>query len=105
MKIKLATLVCALLISNAVYAEQGWSGYHTIDVIDSLPSERAAFISLNNYTNSICSGHRILLEGATDSKFNQLFSMVLSAFHSGARVNFLLGNDNDCKTHRVLLAK
>jgi len=96
-------VIAFLLIgtSKNAYSEQGWTSYSEIEVLDSLPSERNTFITLKGYSNSICSANRIMLTSATDTKFNQLFSIVLSAFHAGAKVSFLLSNDNDCVANRV----
>lgn len=87
------------------FAQQGWTPSLEIQRIDSLPNDGETYITLKNYTNSVCSNHRIMLKAYSDEKFNQLLSMVLGAFYANGKVSFYLGNDNDCDSYRVTLEK
>ena len=106
-KLKTYLLTIAVFYSaNILAAEQGWTGPHHIKLVDSATtSKNNALISLEGYSNSTCSSNRIFLAIADDQKFNQLFSMMLGAFHAGKKVDFYLPNSSDCTSTRLAVIK
>lgn len=98
--------IAALNSANILAAEQGWTGPHHIKLVDSATSSKNnALISLEGYSNGVCSNNRVFLSIADDQKFNQLFSMMLGAFHSGKQVDFYLPNSSDCTSTRLAVIK
>ncbi len=105
MKKGILLIFFAMLSSQTLAAAQGWTTSKEILSIDSLPAENSAYISLVDYTNPVCSSNRVKLVSESPAHFDKMFSMVLSAFHSGAKINFYLYNGSNCDSNRVVLSK
>ncbi len=76
---KFKTLLLALTAISSVNvaaAEQGWTGPHLVKLVDSATaSKNNSLVTLEGYSNGICSSDRIFLSIEDDQKFNQLFSI------------------------------
>ena len=98
--------VLALGISMSASSADAWTskGYN-ISAIDSSAAENHAYITLEGYTNPSCNLNRIVLTDSSEDKFNQMFSMVLSAFHSGTKVKFYFSDTSNCNSNRIQLIK
>ncbi len=106
-KFKILLLALTAISSvNVAAAEQGWTGPHLVKLVDSATaSKNHSLVTLEGYSNGICSSDRIFLSIEDDQKFNQLFSMLLGAFHSGKKVDFYLPNSSDCTSTRLAVLK
>jgi hypothetical protein len=99
-------LFWVLNLPFAVLSADGWTtSSYNISIIDSVAAENYAYLTLENYVNSACSNNRIALNHPNKAKFDQMFSMVLSAFHSGKKVKFYFSDTSNCNANRILLIK
>lgn len=105
MKRSIYGTLIGMLISANVSAVEGWSAYHKISAIDSLSMDKKAYLSLENFTNANCSQNRILLTSHDDRHYDQMFSMILSAFHAGSEVKFYFPSLDNCDSTRILIRK
>jgi len=101
-----------ILFSGYTHAAPEWTGGytegapgHTVSVIDSLNIGSSSYITLNGFQNSKCTAraNRINLTSSNQSHYQSLLSMVLSAYHSGSKVSFLI--DDSCNSDRIVLIK
>jgi hypothetical protein len=90
----------------SVFSAEGWmpNGYE-VSVIDSVVADNFTYLTLEGYTNPACNNNRIALNHSSKAKFDQMFSMVLSAFHSGAKIKFYFPDTSNCNSTRILLIK
>lgn len=105
MKKSICGMVIGMLLSTSVSAIEGWSAYYKISAIDSLSMDKKAYLSLENFTNANCSHNRILLTSHDDRHYDQMFSMILSAFHAGSEVKFYFPSLDSCDSTRILIRK
>lgn len=102
--------VVLILFSLNVFSAEGWSGSNTVVAIDSLPGSSPSFtnkvfVSLEGYSNPSCSNNRIAVYATDTNKFDQMFSMVLSAMHSGSKINFYFPDTSTCDSNRIIITK
>jgi hypothetical protein len=95
-----------LSLPLSVFSADGWmENSYKVNIIDSVAAENYAYLTLEGYTNTACSNNRIALNHPSKAKFDQMFSMVLSAFHSGAKIKFYFSDTSNCNSNRILLVK
>jgi len=94
------------IISFSVSAVDGWSvDSYQVKLIDTVQAENFAYLTLENYTNANCSVNRIALTHTSKNKFDNMFSLALSAFHSGAKLRFYFPDVLSCSSTRIQLVK
>ena len=113
MKVFLNTfVVCLVLVVESASAEPSWTGggteganAHTISVVDSLHSNNSIYVTLSGFTDNRCSANsnRIHVTSSNQEHFNKLVSIVLSAYHSGSGISFLI--DDNCVADRAIVLK
>jgi hypothetical protein len=111
----LVSLLFALvvLVSQSVSAaEPVWVGAmlggataKTITKIDTVYTSDSVYISMDGFSHDWCTStsNRIILTSTDVEQYKQLFSIALSAFHTGSQVSFLI--DESCKSSRMMVQK
>jgi|GEM_PF-5013254 len=97
--------VSLISFSMSAFSADTWTAAYEISVVDSVVANNYVYLTLDGYSNSACSNHRISLTHPEKAKFDQMFSMVLSAFHSGTKVRFYFPDNSNCDSYRILLVK
>jgi hypothetical protein len=98
--------VCALCLSTSAFSLDAWmSQGYKIAIIDSLAADNSVYLTLEGYVNESCSNNRVLLNHPDDRKFDKIFSLVLSAMHSGSGVKFYFSDTSNCNSNRIQLIK
>jgi len=108
MKLNYLIYVLVLVVASvsAARADILYTGAYTVGVIDNLQNQNTAFITLNGYENTVCDENRILIETTSSEEFKKMLAIVLGAFHTSAKVNFLIDTSSNCRARdRVLLSK
>lgn len=100
----------SIIYSVNAFSADGWTGSSAVTAVDSLSGSSASFVSkvfvsLEGYSNPNCSNNRIALFATDAGKFDQMFSMVLSAMHSRAKVDFYIPDTTNCDSNRVIIKK
>ena len=101
--IKTLTFSLVIFTSNLAFAVNGWSQPHMVKLIDSLTSENESYITLDGFSDPACNNNRIHLTSSNSEHYNEMMSLVLSAFHANSKINIYLSSS--CKGVRVMLSK
>ncbi len=98
-------MVLMFFVSFPSFGESGWSGAYKVVLIDTLDEslENKSYISLDGFSNTVCNKDRILLTSSKADHYKEMMSLVLSAFHSGSKINIYLSSS--CNGIRVQLSK